>query len=114
MHFSKAYALECKIADPSSYAWIASIHINEANGGITLIESEAIGKRVYKTKLVDLSDDRYTFNLSPQENSGVKNIFLLFKSLDKWRLINAGIEDKKGTMVLRAIEGSKEYNCFKK
>lgn len=114
LQFSNAHALECKIVNPSNYAWIASIHINESNGDITLTESEAQGKKVFKTKLVDVSDDRYTFNLSPQENSGVTNMFLLFKSFDRWRLLNVGVEDKSGTTILRAVDESNEYKCVKK
>lgn len=112
--FPKAQALECKSANSNEWQWIESIHINESNGEITLTETEAQGKHVYKTKLVDFSDDRYTFNLNPQEGSGVTNMFVLFKSFEKWRLINAGVEQKNGTTVLRAIEESKEYNCVKK
>lgn len=112
--FSNAHALECKIANSNEWQWIESIHINESNGEITLTETEAQGKHVYKTKLVDFSDDRYTFNLNPQEGSGVTNMFVLFKSFGKWRLINAGVEKKNGTTVLRAIEEAKEYNCVKK
>ena len=114
VYISKAYALECKIANPNEWFWIDSIHINESNGEITLTESESQGKHVYKTRLVDFSDDRYTFNLEPQEGSGVTNMFLLFKSFDEWRLISTGVEEKKGVTVLRAIDESKKYNCFKK
>jgi hypothetical protein len=114
LQFSSAQALECNIVNPSDYAWIVAIHINESNGEITLTESEAQGKKVYKTKLIDVSSDRYTFNLSPQENSGVTNMFLLFKTFGRWRLLDVGVEEKSGTTVLRAVGESNEYKCVKK
>lgn len=112
--FFKAQALECKITNANELVWIESIHINESSGEITLTEHEAQGKHVYKTRLVDFSGGRYTFNLKPQEASGVTNMFLLFESFGKWRLINAGVEQKNGATVLRAIEEAKEYSCSKK
>jgi hypothetical protein len=98
----------------SASTWISSIHINVLKGEVTLTESEDQGKKVFKTSLVDVSGDRYTFNLSPQEHSGVTNMFLLHRSFDKWWLLGVGVEEKNGTTVLRGMDEGKEYNCLTK
>lgn len=112
IYSTNSQALECKMSDPEEFAWIASIDIDKKTRKVTLIETEDQGKKTYTTELIDLSDNRYTFNLPPLENSGVANMFLLFKSFDQWRLLSVGTEQKGGKTVLKAVDKSTLYDCI--
>lgn len=111
IYSTNSQALECKISDPTEFAWFSSLNIDEKSGKITLVETEDQGKNTYTTKLIDLTDNRYTFNLMPLEGSDIAHMFLLLKSFDEWRLLSVGTEQKNGQTVLRATDKSTRYDC---
>jgi len=76
--------------------------------------SETMGK--LKAKLLSTADTQfgepiYAFNTIPAAGVEVTNLFKLFKSLDGWRFIGAGVTFVGKEPALRAIDSSSAFDC---
>ncbi|MFV0675533.1 hypothetical protein [Variovorax sp. tm] len=101
--------------------WVRRISIDESSQTVNMDivrfrtkDSETMGK--LKGELVSATDAQfgepiYVFNTIPAAGVEVTNLFKLFKSLDDWRLIGAGVTFVGKTPALRAIESSAVFNC---
>ncbi|AVQ80901.1 MULTISPECIES: hypothetical protein [unclassified Variovorax] len=101
--------------------WVRRISIDEPSRTVNMDivrfrtkDSETMGK--LKAELVSSTDAQfgepiYVFNTIPAAGVEVTHLFKLFKSLDDWRLIGAGVTFVGNTPALKAIEPSAIFDC---
>ncbi|RTQ35389.1 hypothetical protein EJP69_13515 [Variovorax gossypii] len=101
--------------------WVRRISIDESSRTVNMDivrfrtkDSETQGK--LKAELVNSTETQfgepiYAFNSLPAAGVEVIHFFKLFKSLDDWRLIGAGVTFVGKTPALRAIELSAIFDC---
>ena len=101
--------------------WVRRISIDEPSRTVNMDivrfrtkDSETMGK--LKAELVSSTDTQfgepiYVFNTIPAAGVEVTHLFKLFKSLDDWRLISAGVTFVGKTPALKAIEPSAVFDC---
>ena len=104
--------LLCRATDDPD-DWIESIHISPVHSKVWLkLKSHESAEELpllYSSS--DASDQpMYAFNAAVAGTNTV-NVFKVFRVLEQWRLISAGMEELRGTLVLRALGSSVTLAC---
>jgi hypothetical protein len=93
--------------------WIESIRISPSQGKVWLkLKANDSADELPLLYLNSEQADQptYAFN-SAVAGTDVVNVFKVFRVAEQWRLISAGMEERQGTLVLKALGSSVKLAC---
>jgi hypothetical protein len=93
--------------------WIESIRISPSQSKVWLkLKSNDSAEELplLYLNLEEADQPIYAFN-SAVAGTNVVNVFKVFRVAKQWRLISAGMEDRQGSLVLKALGSSVKLTC---
>lgn len=105
---------ECRPVTQSLH-WVESVRLNPNRATVQI---KLLGDpQHYTVPMLHMSESAsdesvYAFNWKvPTGEQTIVNSFKLFRAMGEWRLIDVGLEERAGTLVLRALGDSQPMNC---